>query len=331
MMKNIFKLLFFLLNAHALLAQNNAIFNGGSGDGWNKTAFAQPINNIFKGGDGDGWDKAAFAQPINNIFKGGDGDGWDKAAFAQPINNIFKGGDGDGWDKAAFAQPINNIFKGGDGDGWSKDTFAQLGNKIYGGGQGDGWASTYRPMGALPITFVYFDAKKDKTTSLLSWVTSSEINSLQFDVERSNNAVFFTKIGSVKATGNSTNAISYDFVDKNPTSGINYYRLKQIDRDGKFIYTPTRSVLFDASDNNKFKYYPNPTSGMLTIELPNLSSNEMKVINIINAAGATVNQLKIRDNINNTIELDLSNYSKGIYFIQLITPTFNSTEKVIVH
>jgi hypothetical protein len=330
-MKNIFMLLLCIMNISILFAQNNPIFVGGNADGFDKTNFAQASNNIFGGGNADGWSNAAFAKTENNIFGGGFGDGWDSAAFAQPVNNIFNGGSGDGWDKTSFAQALNNIFNGGNGDGWDKTTFAQPMSNIFFGGQGDGWASTYRPMGPLPITLLYFEAeKKSSSSALLIWETTQEINTSRFEVEHSNDAITFNKMGSVQAAGNSAINKKYEFVDNNPTVGLNYYRLKQIDLDNRFIYTPTRVLQFKLLDAATVKYYPNPTNGMLTIELSIANSNEIRVVNICNATGAVVNQLKIGANAGSKMQIDLSKYAKGIYFIQVKTATVNSTERIIL-
>jgi Secretion system C-terminal sorting domain len=330
-MKNYFLWIVFMLITTISFAQNNPIFDGGNADGFDKTNFSQASNNIFVGGVADGWSKTVFSQAENNIFTGGFGDGWDSAAFAQPVNNVFNGGSGDGWDKTAFAQPLNNIFNGGSGDGWDKTAFAQPMNNIFFGGQGDGWASTYRPMGPLPITLEYFTARKNTaTSSILNWKTSQEINTASFNIERSNDAIGFKKIGTVRAAGNSNVGIEYSFIDNNPVQGINYYRLKQIDIDGRFIYTPVRHIIFDKLDAGAVKYYPNPTNGILTVELASINSNEIRVINICNATGAVINQLKIAASAGNKMQIDLSKYAKGIYFIQVKTVTINSTERIIL-
>ncbi len=265
------------------------------------------------------------------IFNGGNADGWNKTAFAQVSNNIFTGGIGDGWDKAAFSQPINNIFIGGNGDGWDKATFIQGGNNIYVGGIGDGWASQYIPLGPLPVTFLSFTARKSsKTSSLLEWETSQEINSDRFEVERSGDALFFSKIGTVAAAGNSSFPQQYSFTDNNP-KGINYYRLKQVDINGKFIFTPVRLVKFGEINSETVKYYPNPTNGILIIELDLPNVNEPHLINISNAGGIMVNQIKIVPSSGNKIQIDLSRYAKGTYFIQVRTPTLNSTQRVVLN
>jgi len=351
-MQKIFFIVLFVINAWITSAQNNAIFQGGSGDGADKITFAQAANNIFTGGSADGWNVASFAQAGNSIFTGGIGDGWNNASFIQSGNNIFtggtgdgwnltsflqagnaifNGGNGDGWDNTSFLQSGNAIFNGGNADGWSSTSFLQSGNNIFTGGLGDGWSSTYIPMGPIPVTFMYFNAyKQGQTTALLNWKTAQEINSAYFDVERSTDALNYAYIGRVNAAGNSQVPVNYYFTDNNPESGLNYYRLKQVDIDGHFIYTPSRLVRFDGLDAGTVKYFPNPTRGILNIELSGATKKESKIINISNAAGIVMNQLKLGANTSSVLQIDLSNYPKGIYFVQVRTATTNSTQRVVL-
>ena len=313
------------------MGQNNAIFKGGNADGWVSQNKIQANANISAGGIADGWAAQGFIQSSTGIFKGGNADGWASQNYLQSTTNIFKGGIGDGWDSKNYLQSNLNIFHGGQADGWDSKNTVQASFNIFFGGPGDGWASTYRPQGPLPVTLIYFNATKNSAvSSLLSWQTSQEINSAHFDVERSNDAVAFTKIGTVAAAGNSSLAISYSFIDNNPLSGMNYYRLKQIDLDGYFIYTPARLVRFDDLNPATVKYYPNPTNGMLSIELSPVNGKEDRVINITNARGQVVNQLKISSSAGTYMQVDLSRYAKGIYFIQLHTATLNSTERIVL-
>ena len=322
-----------MVNVSTLFAQppSSTIFAGGNNDGFDKTTFTQAANNIFTGGTGDGWDKTSFAQSVNNIFNGGTGDGWDKTGFIQSVNNIFNGGTGDGWDKTNFVQSVNNIFLGGVGDGWDKTNFVQTGNNIFFGGVGDGWASTYRPLGPLPVTLLYFNANKlNEAAAVLNWKTSQEQNSAYFDVERSDDAVHYLSIGKMAAAGNSSTPVTYSFTDYKPAAGVNYYRLKQADIDGKFIYTPSRLVRFDALNAAEVKYYPNPTNGIVNILITPQMKKEAIVINISNEMGAVVAQVKINANSNTLISADFSRFAKGIYFIQVKTISTNSTERIIL-
>ena len=97
----------------------------------------------------------------------------------------------------------------------------------------------------LPVELLSFTARAANKTAFLEWATASERNNDRFDVERSNDGVTFTKIGSVKGNGNSSVALKYDFTDVNVVKGINYYRLRQIDFDGKTSLSKIESVYFE--------------------------------------------------------------------------------------
>lgn len=306
MKKFSFHLLLFL--SVAVQAQNNPIFTGGNADGWTNNAYAQSTNDIFKGGAGDGWSFSAYQQTSNDIFVGGIGDGW---AFS------------------SFLQAGNAIFNGNTGDGWSFSNFLQAGNSIFTGGQGDGWTSVYRPMGALPITLAAFTAEKSGTISLLQWQTTTEINTLLFEIERSSDAVQFVKIGSVSAAGNSTTPKDYLFTDVQPVLGTNYYRLRQVDRNGAFVYTPTRMVLFNNTSSSKLKVYPVPATAMLTIELPQELQNGNVVLNLSNALGVMVKQVKIYGNTSTRQVMNISTLPAGVYTLQVSGKQYNSTQAII--
>jgi hypothetical protein len=95
---------------------------------------------------------------------------------------------------------------------------------------------------------LYFDAVKTTTANVLLWATASESNSLVFDIEHSINGADWRQIGTVVATGNSTEKIEYEYADNTPANSINYYRLVQRDNDGQFkLYGPV------AIDNNTIK------------------------------------------------------------------------------
>lgn len=331
MIRKISCLIIFTALSSCIMAQNNAIFKGGNSDGWDLKNYQQTSSSIFKGGHADGWTSLNYAQQTTNIFKGGTGDGWDSKNYIQSTTSIFKGGIGDGWDSKNYVQTSTGIFKGGDGDGWDSRNYIQSSIGIYKGGIGDGWASNYIPMSPIPVTFLYFNANKQSATSaLLNWKTSQEINSSYFDVERSIDAVNFVYIGRVSAAGNSQIPVEYYFTDNHPATGLNYYRLKQVDIDAHFVYTPTRLVRFGESGTGLVKYYPNPTSGVLNIELTQQMISEAKVINITNLAGIVLNQFKLESNGNAILQVDLSRYPKGIYFIQVKTVSTNSTQRVIL-
>ena len=310
---------------------NNAIFFGGVGDGFVNTANVASSNSIFLGGIGDGGNVASNGAASNNIFVGSIGDGFNFASNNAVSNAIFIGGIGDGFSNAGNAAVSNSIFTGSEGDGWHFAANASSSNNIFLGGVGDGWSSVYLPLAPLPVQFLYFNAiKQSKTVALLEWKTAQEINTVYYDVIRSTDAINFSFIGKVKASGNTNNVVTYNFIDNAPAKGLNYYRLKQADKDGRFTYTPIRVLKFDELDAGLVKYYPNPTNGILNMELTEAIKNEAKVITISNALGMVVSQLRLPANGNIIIPINFSKYAKGIYFIQLQTPNSNSTQRIVL-
>ena len=115
---------------------------------------------------------------------------------------------------------------------------------------------------ALPVELISFEGVAENNEVLLTWETASEVNNDYFDVQRSRDGVEFQSIGRVNGNGNSNAIIKYDFVDKNPYAGFNYYRLKQVDYDG----TATDHQVIQVNNDDLKKnldlvIYPNPSTG----------------------------------------------------------------------
>ncbi len=117
--------------------------------------------------------------------------------------------------------------------------------------------------GIIPVTGLTFMAKKDGGKVNLEWYTISEINSSHFEIEKSLDGNEFVKIGQVHAAGNSNVRRDYLFTDNNPSRNINYYRLKQLDRDGRHVYSEVRIIRYN--DDKDLKIYPVVTTGMINI------------------------------------------------------------------
>lgn len=131
-------------------------------------------------------------------------------------------------------------------------------------------ASTNALDNPLPVTLVSFNVMQQGKDALLLWRTSSELNSDHFDVESSINGSDFAKIGEVKAAGNSNAPIDYNSLDVNIVkynSDRIYYRLKQVDIDGKFSYSDIKMLKLGAR-SQFVKVYPVPFRDKLIIDLP---------------------------------------------------------------
>lgn len=178
----------------------------------------------------------------------------------------------------------------------------------------------------LPVELINFSASKIKETSFLSWQTASEINNDYFIVQRSSDGIHFDDLLKVKGNGNSTSLKDYVAYDENPINGINYYRLKQVDYDGKTEYSSVISIDFE-KDENKFLVFPNPSSGLITVATQ--MENDGKIA-IYDAIGKMVFYQDIKDNVPNSISLE--HLANGNYFIQLINNNNVSTKKItLIH
>ena len=123
----------------------------------------------------------------------------------------------------------------------------------------------FEKVGGLPIELLSFDAKFDGKKVTLNWVTLSEIGNDYFSIERSNNGVDFREIAKEQGAGDSEMARTYLIYDENPNTGLNYYRLKQIDFDGSYSYSMIRSV--EVRSGVEVSTFPNPVATQLNISL----------------------------------------------------------------
>ena len=88
----------------------------------------------------------------------------------------------------------------------------------------------------LPVTLLNFEVDCENGFTVLNWSTASEINNDYFVIEKSTDAINFFPIATVQGNGNSNTVLSYTYTDETPNYATTYYRLKQVDFDGKFEY-----------------------------------------------------------------------------------------------
>jgi hypothetical protein len=118
----------------------------------------------------------------------------------------------------------------------------------------------------LPVTLTSFDATVvNDDEVLLDWKTESEYNNDYFEVERSADGVDFTSIGKVLGNGTTTSAHTYQLVDRTPVTGVNYYRLRQVDFDGTEHYSQVRAVEIIRVATVTVGLYPVPAVDVLNV------------------------------------------------------------------
>jgi len=116
----------------------------------------------------------------------------------------------------------------------------------------------------LPVVWKKVYAEPTQNQIVVRWETATESNTSLFEIEKMNEEKTFMQIGSQPAAGTSQQTRAYSFTDLQPRSGLNYYRLKQLDLDGQFAYSNVVSCFFENSEL-EISVFPNPTHDLLTI------------------------------------------------------------------
>ncbi len=171
----------------------------------------------------------------------------------------------------------------------------------------------------LPVSLLSLSATVEQSIVLINWATSTEINNKGWQVEKLALGADWKKVGFVTGAGNSTANNFYSLRDEQFGLGITQYRLKQVDFDGSFKYSPIVSVHFKGYTKENIAIFPNPVTDKTTIHF-NISEKKTVQLQIWNGLGQLV-QILMKDNLNagHYIKtINLSNLSAGQYTVKLI-------------
>jgi hypothetical protein len=177
---------------------------------------------------------------------------------------------------------------------------------------------------SLPIGYYQnLTAEKYSESSVsLSWVTSFEVENKGFEVQRKNSdSDLWDSIAWVDGYGNSNDSVFYSLIDNNPSIGVNYYRLKQFEENGRTNYTNIDTVDFQLA--TKLVISPNPADNFIRVR--GLFGHEIKNIRIYDISGHQVNILGINGDLLNVSNLDI-----GIYIIKIEFDNYTQTNKFII-
>jgi len=176
------------------------------------------------------------------------------------------------------------------------------------------------PTHPVPVEMATFEASKCANFISLYWNTKTELNCIQFDIERRcEDESCWTYIATVPGHGNSYNFNEYSFIDNYSIGNKTQYRLKQIDNDGEYKYY--YSNILDAELINNYELYgnyPNPFNPSTTISY-NLQNEGEVIIKIYSISGELIqtNKEGMKSKGYNETKIDLNNYPSGIYLYQL--------------
>ena len=142
---------------------------------------------------------------------------------------------------------------------------------------------------ALPVEWLDFTGLLQNQHITLNWGTATEANSRLFEIERSFDGIHFVSIGSIPAAGNSSIALHYSFTDPAAAQETNYYRLKQLDLDGKFSYS---KIILLKAPGNQFRVINNPFTTSLDLDFGKAQSGKID-IRMLDIAGKEITHVVV--------------------------------------
>jgi hypothetical protein len=190
-----------------------------------------------------------------------------------------------------------------------------------------------QPFSLLPVKFLGFTAIKNNNNAILNWqVENEDINTARYEVEISTSGVNFEKIASLNPLNNGRSSNVYSFTKENLSAlrnaGVIYFRIKQIDRDGKFVYTQIRSIRLDGKSFSAAAF-PNPLKDLtkLTIDLAQDETISIQVTDVLGKQLSNVQLQGVKGP--NFRDINLGKYSNGTYMIKIQAGTEVKTLSVV--
>ncbi len=188
--------------------------------------------------------------------------------------------------------------------------------------------------GTLPVEISRFTAKAIGKDAYINWITVSEINNSHFELERSVDGVNYELVDKVKGAGNSNTLNNYQIIDNNAAqfNYTIYYRLKQIDYDGKESMFGPIKVVFENPELTTISVeaYPNPFNNQFNVEI-NGAKGELTQINIIDIHGKLIKHFEtyLGSNIAVVNLESMDDLQDGIYFLKVNVKSETRIQKII--
>jgi len=188
----------------------------------------------------------------------------------------------------------------------------------YDDGNNNGWQFVGEPGAcALPVELSSFTADCQNRNTYLEWTTETESNSAHFGVEVSRDGIIFEEVIKIPAAGNSTSPQNYDFTDPTLRVGEHYYRLKQVDIDGNYEYSPILAITCVDTAPASIEIFPNPVKDVAKVYL-NLATDVDIRASIFDIQGQLISEKnqEMGEGFHN-INFDTQLLSKGVYIMQV--------------
>lgn len=180
---------------------------------------------------------------------------------------------------------------------------------------------------ALPVELLSFQGKKEENFIRLNWQTANEENNLGFEIQKSNNGTDWTILDWVDGNGTSNQIYQYNYLDKYPFLEDNYYRLKQLDLDGRHTFSNIIVIRNNENDID-IKVTPNPSNGEFEVIILNPHKEKMKITLYDNTGHVIWDSGLIGD-----VDIWRSDFNlkkQSIYFVSAQIGSNNLSKKIVV-
>ncbi len=188
----------------------------------------------------------------------------------------------------------------------------------------------FSPAVALPVTISSVKAYKKSTGVQVEWIIQQENNMDRYEVERSANGQSFIKVGSVASRGNSNIIVNYNYFDAVPLQGLNFYRIKSVDKNGKLTYSEVVKVNISSAAKNAVTISPNPVTGSSVAVQINLPKGSYTFV-LTNKLGQQLSNKVVQHLGGITTETlePSADFAAGVYQLKVKGNGINITEQVI--
>jgi hypothetical protein len=176
-------------------------------------------------------------------------------------------------------------------------------------------AQGFGPTSVLPVKLIEFSVTQTSNNNrLLSWTTEMEVKTDEFVIEISNDTKQWSEVGRVQASGSSSSIIRYNFTDASKRSGVLNYRLKMVDVDGQFTYSPVKMINLRTDSKQEVSIYPNPAVKYVVIATKNIRQIG-SALQIVNQNGVPVYNARLSSS---TTNISLTNFNTGNYIVRIL-------------
>lgn len=178
--------------------------------------------------------------------------------------------------------------------------------------------NTVTKIGApLPVIFTSFQVNCEAGFSMLTWSTSSETNADHFEIQKSDDGSIWLRAGIVDAAGQSSTSQKYEFTDIQKRNNDAYYRIAEVDRDGKIQLTRIVHAYCGRDGNDQWNILPNPVQSILTVNA-GLSDYESVKIKVFDASGKLIQRSGLNKSAaRDQYSINVSDLSTGLYILNI--------------